>query len=252
MSDTSRLRTAIAGLVGLAASEEALLLEAAAATAEEGSAAQWAAAPLVAHNTEFKAQQVERLQAVATGTTPPGFAEIDHRSEEVYAGYCEAPLADVGEAHRRTTAALLDGLDAVSDEDLLDPLRHPWLNGRQLGLQVIVRGFWHPMGHVGEYLLTHGEGARALRLHRRAAVTAAFLRAPFHAQGMALYNLACCQARLGLEAEAVSSLGEAIAHNGDLAAKLKSDADLEGLRRSGALEPLLPPEVAEVIEVFPR
>jgi len=37
---------------------------------------------------------------------------------------------------------LIDGMWALPDEDLLDPARHPWLNGRLLWLQIIVRGFW--------------------------------------------------------------------------------------------------------------
>lgn len=241
MSGTSDLRTAIAGLLSLAAAEEAVLLEgAASASTEPGSADCWAAAPLVAHNTEFKCQQVERLIAIAEGSAPPSFVEIDHRSEEVYARYCEPSPSQVADASRRTTAALLDGLAGLSDDDLLDPSRHPWLGGRQLGLQVVVRGFWHPMGHIGEYLLRRGDSERALRLHGRAVVAAGLLRAPRHAEGMAFYNLGCCQARLGLEGDAVASLAEAVARNEDLAAKLTSDADLDGLRRSGALGALLP------------
>jgi hypothetical protein len=47
-------------------------------TAGDG-AWQWAAYAAVAHNTEFKHQQVQRLEAVLSGTTPPAFGDIAMR-----------------------------------------------------------------------------------------------------------------------------------------------------------------------------
>ena len=56
MTGTTELRAAITGLIGLAAAEEEMLL-ASAPNGEDGSADRWAAAPLVAHNAEFRQQQ---------------------------------------------------------------------------------------------------------------------------------------------------------------------------------------------------
>ena len=80
MTDCTKLRAAIGGLVGLAAEEEAILLDEAGpgSTAGDGPR-QWAAYAAVAHNTEFKHQQVQRLEAVLSGTTPPAFGDIAMR-----------------------------------------------------------------------------------------------------------------------------------------------------------------------------
>jgi hypothetical protein len=48
------------------------------------SADSWAALRLVAHNTEFKRQQVIRLRAIRARKTPTALAEVDHRSHETY------------------------------------------------------------------------------------------------------------------------------------------------------------------------
>jgi len=72
MPDIGELRSAIIGLLGFAAAEEQMLL-AVAPAAEPGSPQCWAAVPLVAHNTEFKRQQVQRLQAIERGQVPPDF-----------------------------------------------------------------------------------------------------------------------------------------------------------------------------------
>jgi hypothetical protein len=99
MTDTTELRAAITGLIGLAATEEEMLL-ASAPTGEDGSPDRWAAAPLVAHNAEFRQQQVVRLHAVLRGGTPPDFAETDHRSPDAYRRYCAGTRAEVTAASR--------------------------------------------------------------------------------------------------------------------------------------------------------
>lgn len=141
---------------------------------------------------------------------PPDFAEIDHRSAGVYAGYAATAAGDVAARSGRVAGELAGALNRVSDEDLLDPARHPWLRGRQLWLQVIVRGFWHPMGHLGEYYLAHGRPDRAAALAAHGVATAAYLRAPGQARGMACYNLACAQARSDRPDQAAQTLDEAI------------------------------------------
>jgi hypothetical protein len=241
MTGTPHLRAVVTGLLGFAATEEEVLLTSAlsGSQADAGDERRWAAVPTVAHNTEFKAQQAERLVAVLAGRQPPSFGEIDHRSAEVYAGYAARPADAVVAESRQVTAALLDGARALSDEDLLDPARHPWLRGRTLWLQVVVRGFWHPTGHVADYYLRHGRPERAVALHEQALGTVRYLDAPDQAAGMAAYSLACAQSVSGLTADSARTLGEAIALNPDVRANAARDPDLAGLRDSGRLARIL-------------
>jgi tetratricopeptide (TPR) repeat protein len=232
------LRTVVTGLLGCAAAAEQELL-ATRRGPETGTAASWAAAPLVAHNTEFKQQQVQRLHAIIQGTAAPEVAEIDHGAAEMYAAYAAIPADQAAQDSWAATGALIGGLAAIGDEDLLDPRRHPWLNGRMLWLQIVVRGFWHPAGHLGEYYLAHGQPETAVLLARRAVTTASDLGAPRPALGMAYYNLACAQARVGDPDEAAEAIAEAIALNPDLRANAERDADLIVLRDSGRLGAVL-------------
>jgi hypothetical protein len=124
MRDAFALRTVITGLIGFAAAEEEMLLTAATCAGDDdaGGPHRWAAVPLLAHITEFKSQQSERMRALLSWQTPPEFADIDHASPSVYAACASRSRADVVADARATTAALLDGVRAVSDEDLLDRL----------------------------------------------------------------------------------------------------------------------------------
>ena len=71
--------------------------------------------------------------------TSPAYGEVDHSSTEVYQGYLAQPPDAVPAGRRRISAQLIDGTWALPDEDLLDPARHPWLNGRLLWLQIASR-----------------------------------------------------------------------------------------------------------------
>jgi len=153
----------------------------------------------------------------------------------VYAAYASVAVADVIRESRQATASLLDGVRALADEDLLDPSRHSWLRGRTLWLQVVVRGFWHPTGHVADYYLRHGQPDRAVALQAHALATARYLDAPDAVAGMACYSLACAQAVAGLAGEAAATLASAIALNPDVRANAGRDPDLGRCARAASL-----------------
>lgn len=230
----ARLRQAIAGLVGLAAAEEQRLAAAAVPT-EPGGPGCWAALPVIAHNTEFRRQQVIRLRAIRTGTAPPEFADVDHESAALYAALSALPTDTVTAENWASAGELLAELRAARDDDLLDPARNPWLRGRQLWLQIIVRGFWHPAGHLGDYYIRHGRGGEAVALARHAVATGDYLDAPAQARGMARYNLACALAGAGELDAAATVVAAAIALNTGLRANAARDPDLAALRDTGLL-----------------
>ena len=177
--ETVALRSTVAGLLSLAAAEELILLAATAyrAASEEGGPDRWAAVPLVAHNNHFKRQQAERLAALAAGQVPATYGDTDHSSAEVYRQYAAQPAAAVMTECRQVSAELIDRMWALTEEDLLEEARHPWLNGRLLWLQIIVRGFWHATGHLGDYNLAHDQPERAIALQANVLGTARYLRA---------------------------------------------------------------------------
>jgi len=234
MTGTIGLRTALTGLLSFAAAEEQALLAADAfgPGSDGGSPDHWAAVPLVAHDNRFKSEQAERIRSVLSGQVPPVYGEIDHASAEVYRGYCAQSRAEVLAGCRRISTELIDGAWALPDEDLLDPARHPWLNGRLLWLQIVVRGFWHPTGHLGDYYLAHGQPGRAVALQAQGLATARYLGAPAPAAGMAGYSLACAQARAGQPDQAARTLAEAIEANPDLRANASRDPDLAVVREA--------------------
>ncbi len=234
MTDIRRLRAAITGLIGFAATQEQVLL-ASVPAGEAGNPGQWAAIPVVAHNTVFRRQQVVRLTAIDAGETPPEFGDVDHDSADLYQELAATPAGPAGRDSWQVAGDLIAGVHAAAADDLLDPSRNPWLRGRQLWLQIIVRGFWHPTGHLGEYYLNHDQPDQAVTLAENAVAMAGYLGAPAAARGMASYNLACARARAGQLDEAAAAVGEAVALNPDIRANAGRDPDLAVLRDTGRL-----------------
>jgi hypothetical protein len=231
---TASLRRAVTGLIGLAAAEEQRLVVGA-DPAEAGGPQCWPALAVVAHNTEFRRQQVTRLRAIRVGRTPLEFADVDHESGELYAGLSAQPADAVAAESWLSAGDLLAELQLTRDDDLLDPARNPWLRGRQLWLQIVVRGYWHPAGHLGAYYAGHGDHDQSLALAAHAVATAEYLDAPDQARGMACYNLACAQAGAGQLDAAQAALAAAVALNPDLRANAARDGDLAALRDRGRI-----------------
>jgi len=239
MSETQALRAAIVGLLRCAAMEDELLIVSTAGHDSAGSAEHWAPVPIIAHNTEFKRQQVIRLEAVLHHQVPPKFTEIDHKCERTYRTYAEMSPAVVAEDSRRTTNDLVDALLLVPDADLTDPTRHEWLRGRPLWLQTIVRGFWHPLGHDGDWYAANAMAERGIALRRHAVATAEYLHAPDLSRGMAWFSLACTYALAGTTDEAVEALEHAAVLNEDLRARIATEPDLIALRQDRRVAALI-------------
>ncbi|HVB53722.1 MAG TPA: hypothetical protein VNF24_05970 [Candidatus Acidoferrales bacterium] len=91
----------------------------------------------------------------------------------------------------------------------------------------MVRGFWHPSGHLGEHWLSRRQGEHTIRLHAAGVALAEALALPGPALGMARYALACAKARTGRCDDALEEVVRAIAVNPDLAQNAARDADLE-------------------------
>jgi tetratricopeptide (TPR) repeat protein len=237
MTGIDGLRAAVTGLIAEAVAAEAVLLAETgpALPNPAGSPEDWAAAAVIAHNTDFRRQQVQRLRAVRCGRVPPEFSDVDHRSVALHAELAALPVDAVGRDSWRVAGELAEEMRLVSHEDLVEPDRNAWLRGRQLWLQVVVRGFWHPTGHLGEYYRRRGQPDRAIGLAARGVATADYLGAPAAARGLAAYNLACANACAGRLDEAATALSSAITLNPDVYANALRDSDLAALRARGML-----------------
>ena len=101
----------------------------------------WSIKDIVAHITGWRRRTVLRFQAALDPTvdmTPDYPAELDEDDEVdqinawIYQANRDRPLADVLNDSREVFQQLVAEVSALSDEQLNDPQRFPWLEGERL------------------------------------------------------------------------------------------------------------------------
>ena len=101
----------------------------------------WSIKDIVAHLTGWRRRTVLRFRAALDSTvdmTPDYPAELDEDDEVdqinawIYKANRDRPLADVLNDSREVFQQLVAEVSALSDEQLNDPQRFPWLEGERL------------------------------------------------------------------------------------------------------------------------
>jgi hypothetical protein len=106
-----------------------------------GVAGDWTLKDVAAHLTAWRQRAVVRLQAAQRGERPapaPWIAEVDSSDDDpindwIYRAHRDRPLAEVLRDSRESLEQLEAAVQALSEQDLTDPQRFPWMEGVALG-----------------------------------------------------------------------------------------------------------------------
>ena len=231
--DSPSLRSSVIALLAYARDQEESFLRDLTAAERDlvGGPDHPAAKVLLAHITEFKRQQVQKVAAAASGESPPRLEAVEPSDPVEYARLALRYWQQVEIEAARVFSALAAEVERLSDEELRDPHRFPWLNGRPLCRQVLGRGLWHPLTHLSDYDLARGEKARPARRHEMlAALVDRLAFVPVSGDGMSCYNLACAFAEAGEHDKALALVEAAIRTDPKYADYARDDPDLAPLR----------------------
>jgi tetratricopeptide (TPR) repeat protein len=116
-----------------------------------------------------------------------------------------------------------------SDEDLTDPDRFPWTNGRSLVSSTIGNIYLHPIEHLVQMHEERGDDASAEQVQIESVTFIRDLFGKGEEYANAVYNLGCFYAKRGRSAEAIAQVREALAVNPELTEWSKVDSDLTSL-----------------------
>lgn len=105
--------------------------------AATGTVEQMSAKDILGHVTAAKQRQTQRLEAISRGETPSG---DEHDEVQVFAFYQSRPWQEVQDEAERMFARFVTQVDHLTEEDLLDPQRYAWMNGRPLSSQILIYG----------------------------------------------------------------------------------------------------------------
>lgn len=119
-----------------------------------GVAGDWTFKDVAAHLTAWRQRAVNRLRAAQRGERPapaPWMAEVDSTDDDtinhwIYRANHDRPLGDVLRESRESLEQLEAAVQVLSEQDLADPQRFPWMEGMSLSESI----FGNSMDHFHE------------------------------------------------------------------------------------------------------
>lgn len=194
----------------------------------------WAPKDHFVHLAVWQAYQARRLEAITTGNPPTQPADND----TVFLEYRDEPWDTVWADAMRALDDNAAAIAQAAEEDLTDPNRFPWSNGRSFVSSAIGNIYLHPIEHLVQMHEERGDDTAAERVQQESVATMNRLFGKGEEYANAVYNLGCFYAKRGRAAEAVAQVREALAVNPKLTEWSKEDADLVSLHELPAYQAL--------------
>lgn len=185
----------------------------------------WSARDQVAHMTFWWRDLRLTLAALASSQTPPNEEETQTRNERVFEAQREQPwtaiLSDARQAHMELLAEVSHFTEdemvrtgwfppeGEGDSSSMNPTNQP------LWAIILGNGFWHPLEHLTQFYLEHGDMARATQIQQAWANLVTQEALPPALQGIGLYTLALFYAKTQRAISAEDVLGQASALHPD-------------------------------------
>jgi hypothetical protein len=109
----------------------------------------WSVKDVLAHIHVWETRMVQWLEVSQRGEIPqmlpPGMTwdDLDTMNEETYLQNQDRSLSEVRAEFQQSFPKALDMVKSISEEDLIDPDRFEWREGKPLWFIVAANTFWH-------------------------------------------------------------------------------------------------------------
>ena len=121
----------------------------------------WSAKDLIAHLGGWKLRMADRLAAIGRGESPAPTDEVDAENAMIWAEHSSETWDEVVEASALGHRRMIEGLQALSLEDVHDAQRFESQQGQPLWRGVAGNGCTHPIMHLAEAYVKRGQAAYA-------------------------------------------------------------------------------------------
>ena len=197
----------------------------------QGTPDHWSPKDVMAHIVVANDRLAADLEAAARGETPPErIDDFNEANRQVFEANRERTWVDLGAYEETVFARLMAAVGALTEEELDDPGRFEWTDGRALWWRVGFTAYYHVLDHVSDLYLERGEADLAQAVQERIAEEMGTLDDSDRWQGTVTYNLACFYALNGQAGPALERLRQAFRLNPGLIDWSKEDSDLDSLR----------------------
>ncbi len=228
--EIEKLKSDMLALVGLIRLELEGLLEGLSPDqqAERGSLEQWSAKDMLVHLAFWEGHFNSQLQAGQKGNKVPQVGDYyEIINDGLFIRHVAVPFTEAQENEESLFQESLRLLQAMSADELCNPRRFAWLEGRSLLDRALGTFVWHVLIHISEIYRSCGQQKKALRLQE--TYTQKLCSFPVW-NANAPYNLACFYAQNNYPLKAIRSLDIAFRLRPELMEWARQDADLDPLR----------------------
>jgi tetratricopeptide (TPR) repeat protein len=189
----------------------------------------WAPRDVLAHMIFWKLRLAQNLAAAQRGEAVQPAEDIQLENTRTFKRYRRASWEQVMAMVEAAQAEILTQVEALSESDLDDPHRFPWMDGRPAWRAIVGDCHLHPLSHLGPLYVKRGQPEAAMHMWEASSDLLAGLDDAPAWQGVIAYDRACGYALSGQPEQALEHLAVALRAHPDLAAWAAQDSDLNGL-----------------------
>jgi hypothetical protein len=194
----------------------------------KGNLKKWSVKDMISHLNFWGQHFLRQLNKSAKGEKVPLSGDyLDQVNDGVLYEHMDQTLEDALAEYEKIHQELMGVYRSFPAEDMSEPKKYSWLEGRPMSDRILGNLVWHPQSHIADFYVKRGQLDKATALQE--ALTEKLKGFPTWGAN-AVYNAACFYALNGMAEKAIACLKTAFAQRPDLIEWSKQDSDLDSLR----------------------
>ncbi|MGB3716649.1 MAG: ClbS/DfsB family four-helix bundle protein [Candidatus Promineifilaceae bacterium] len=189
----------------------------------------WSPKDTMAHVAHWDSMMAADLADPENRAPAQNEADFNQTNAKIWEQYKESTWDEIEALVDRTQEEMVNSLRRLSEDDLNDPERFEWLNGRPLWRAVAFSNYYHALQHVAVLYAQQGDMAYANQIQEQAAKHQTRLSVSDELRGTVLYNLGCHYAVTGQRDKALINIGQGLKFYPVLSKWATDDPDLATL-----------------------
>jgi hypothetical protein len=166
----------------------------------------WSPKDVMAHVAHWDSMMAADLADPENKASAQDRVDFNRTNAKTWEQYKESTWSEIETLAGRAHEDMVNNLRRLSEDDITDPERFTWLNGRPLWRAVAFTNYYHVLQHIALLYSEQGDMAYANQIQEKAAEQQTRLSVSDEWHGTVLYNLGCHYAVTGQKDMALKNI----------------------------------------------